>query len=78
MDFEYSVNNLPPSLNGTFWIMFALSASCVFSVAVVYLISRIMKCCYSSRYQEDVINTEESTKRVTFIAAATDKNDHQR
>ena len=34
--------------------MFALSASCVFSVAVVYLISRIMRYCYNSTYEDEL------------------------
>ena len=54
MDFEYSENSIPPSVNGLFWIMFALPASCMFSAAVVYLISRIMRYCYNSPYEEEL------------------------
>ena len=54
MDFKYSENNIPPSVNGLFWIMFAVSASCVFSIAVVYLISRIMRYCYNNPYEDEL------------------------
>ena len=64
MDFEYSENNIPPSVNGLFWIMFAVSASCVFSVAVVYLISRIMRYCYNSPYEDELRTSVGCKQRV--------------
>ena len=64
MDFKYSENYIPPSVNGLFWIVFAVSASCVFSIAVVYLISRIMRYCYNTPYEDELRTTVGYKERV--------------
>ena len=66
MDID-STYNLPPILvNGLFWTVIAISASCVFSVAFVYIFCRFMKYFYGSPYEEEIRNSLQNVERINL------------